>query len=213
VSGGVQGLLERLKEKWRDFCEKNGLYFTPAQIISLVVLFILLLIGIFLHYYNSRPAEIEEIPLETGENTVSAKESESKIVVHVAGAVNRPGVYVFPSGSRVYEAIQKAGGETRDADTDSLNLARIVKDGERIYLPRKGEEVKTSVEQAEDKLDLNSASLGELEELPGIGEELAKRIVDYREKNGPFTSIEDVMNVAGIGKKKFESIKDKICVK
>lgn len=210
----MQGLLERLKEKWRDFCEKNGLYFTPAQVVSLVFLFTLLLIGIFLHYYNSRPAKIEEIPFEKAEeSTVSVKESESKIVVHIAGAVNRPGVYVLPSGSRVYEAIQKAGGETGEADIDSLNLARIVKDGEKIYLPKKGETVKNSGEETGRKLNLNSASLEELEELPGIGEELAKRIVDYREKNGPFTSIEEVMNVTGIGRKKFESIKDKVCVK
>lgn len=175
VSGGVQSLLERLKEKWRDFCEKNGLYFSPFQIFSLIILFALLLVGISLHYFHSRPAKLKEITFDSSEeNTSSVQKNQPQLVVHVCGAVSNPGVYVLSEGSRVYEAIQEAGGETKNADIDSLNLARLIKDGERIYVPRKGEVIKSS-NSSESKLDLNSATFDELEKLPGIGEELAKR--------------------------------------
>ncbi len=208
----MQGLFERLKEKWQEFCEKNGLYFSRSQIFALLLLVALLISGIFLHYFSSRPAKLEEIPIGEKAQKETNEPSIKFIVVHVCGAVREPGIYRLPEGSRVYQAIEKAGGELAEADTDSLNLARPLKDGERVYVPYRGENTETGSDKTNGRINLNRASSGDLESLPGIGEELARRIVEYRKKHGPFLSVEEVLNVEGIGKKKFESIKDKICV-
>jgi competence protein ComEA len=141
------------------------------------------------------------------------------VVVHVSGAVQHPGVYELREGMRVIDAIEMAGGGTEKSDIHQLNLAETLYDGQKIYVPVKGEEIgyvgggsgeKSSSGSATRKINLNTASIEELEELPGIGPTLATRIVEYREKHGPFRKIEQLMNVSGIGIKKFESLKDKV---
>ena len=141
------------------------------------------------------------------------------VVVHVSGAVQRPGVYELREGMRVIDAVEMAGGGTEKSDIHQLNLAETLYDGQKIYVPAKGEEMgyvssgsggKGSSGSVTRKINLNTASIEELEELPGIGPTLATRIVEYREKHGPFRKVEQLMNVPGIGIKKFESLKDKV---
>ncbi len=135
--------------------------------------------------------------------------------VHVAGAVVRPGVYSFPRGSIVQEAITAAGGLRADADLAQLNLAQPLEDGRRIEVPLLVDSVATSGVQlagSEVRLSLNSASAPELEQLPGIGPVLAKNIIEYRDRYGPFQRFEDLLQVEGIGPAKLEGLRDLLVV-
>lgn len=137
-------------------------------------------------------------------------------------------------GDRVYEAIEKAGGSLEEADLSKINLAYALSDGQKIYIPKKGEiineenstteyissdfgnnaliEDNNTAESRGGKVNINTANQTELETLPGIGPSTAQKIIDYRSKNGKFDTIEDIQNVKGIGDGKFEDIKDNICV-
>ncbi|CAM2857174.1 helix-hairpin-helix domain-containing protein [Actinomyces slackii] len=153
---------------------------------------------------------------------------EGIVVVHVAGAVQAPGVVRLPHGSRVIEAIEAAGGASADADTDQLNLARILSDGEQVRVPRIGETLPeqpaggdpagpgatagASAQQAGGRININTATASQLEELPGIGPALAKRIVEHREAHGPFGAVEDLTDVPGIGQAKMEALKEEATV-
>ena len=139
------------------------------------------------------------------------------VVVHVDGAVRSPGVYELEEGARVRDAVQAAGGLAEGADTSAMNLAALVSDAQKVYVPHKGEEVppdlSTESGQGERALiNINTASAEELDELPGVGESTARAIIEDREKNGPFSSPEDLMRVSGIGEKKFERLEAMICV-
>jgi competence protein ComEA len=154
--------------------------------------------------------------------------TEKPIAVHIIGAVPRPGLYQFPKGARVQDAIDAAGGLLADADDSSLNLASLLEDGQQLNIPfgagaepvfttpiPSGEEVfptQSSGESSADLVDINNATLEELDALPGIGPTTAQKIIDYRTENGPFNQIEDIMNVSGIGPATFENIKDLITV-
>jgi competence protein ComEA len=117
----------------------------------------------------------------------------------------------------VYDAIEVAGGATTQVDLTKVNLAYILSDGEKIYIPSVNDEdcesENTSTQTGSTKVNINTATQEQLEVLNGIGESLAQSIVDYRNKNGKFSAIEDIKNVSGIGDSKFEKIKDYICVK
>ncbi len=179
---------------------------------------IIILVGALLFSLN-RPEEKEEQSpsLFIEENTESVR-----VAVHIGGAVRNPGLYYLDPSSRVADAIQSAGGPTADADLDAINLASKVTDGLKIVVPSRinkensmvaadsGQSSGTS--ESGGKININTASARELEELPGIGEVLAERIVSFRETNGPFKSIEEIKKVSGIGEKKFESIRDLIVV-
>lgn len=135
--------------------------------------------------------------------------------VYVSGAVRQPDVYTLPPESIVKDAVMAAGGPADDADLDRINLAAPVADGQQIYVPRLGEEAlrvqPLSIQPGADgKVDINTADRAALESLPGIGPTLAQRIVDYRQANGPFARIEDVMEVSGIGTGTFEGLRDLI---
>lgn len=145
--------------------------------------------------------------------------------VHVAGAVVRPGVYNLDDGSRVADAIEAAGGFLVEADKNSLNLAAFLEDGERLDVPYVAgfvaEEEQGFVVISEGTpsplagdglININTASIEELDKLPGIGQTTAIRIIDYRTLNGPFAAIEDIINVSGIGTATYEEIKDLITV-
>lgn len=144
------------------------------------------------------------------------------ITVHVCGAVQTPGVYELQKDSRVWEAITLAGGVLPEADSDYVNQARRILDGERIYIPYSEEtadylreqriagEDRTTEENEKSKVNINTASAEELETLPGIGSKRAESIIRYREKNGEFQAVEDIMKVSGIKDAAFEKIKDAI---
>lgn len=145
------------------------------------------------------------------------------LLVHVAGAVGAPGVVSLPEGARVVDAIEAAGGAREDADTDQLNLARPVVDGEQVRVPVVGEvlEAASPGPQASSTasggsgagpINVNTATASELEALPGIGPALAERIVSHREANGPFKSLDDLTDVPGIGKAKLEALRTEATV-
>ncbi|MBI5840463.1 MAG: ComEA family DNA-binding protein [Chloroflexi bacterium] len=149
--------------------------------------------------------------------------TDSPIAVHIVGAVPRPGLYEFPEGARVQDAIDAAGGLLATADVEGINLAALLEDGQQLDIPfTEGAEVPATSEpelpgstpppNAEDLVNINTASLEELDALPGIGPTTAQKIIDYRDANGPFAQIEDIMNVSGIGPSTFENIKDLITV-
>ncbi|MDQ0678271.1 competence protein ComEA [Arthrobacter pascens] len=159
--------------------------------------------------------------LESGKGNPAA----AIVVVHVAGAVARPGVVQLPSGSRVHEAIAAAGGGTISADLNRLNLAAAVTDGEKIYVPGPGEPLPadssgaslgpagtgdaagdTAVQGAGGKTNLNTAGVQELDALPKVGPVLAQRIVDWRKEHGPFKTVEELDAVDGVGPKMLEAL-------
>jgi competence protein ComEA len=138
--------------------------------------------------------------------------------VYVSGAVRLPDVYILPADSIVKDAIVAAGGSSGEADLDRINLAMTVADGQHVYVPHLGEEnlpvqPPSGRAASEVKLNINTADLSALETLPGIGSVIAQRILDYRQTNGPFARVEDVMAVSGIGPVTFEEIRDLITTK
>ena len=140
------------------------------------------------------------------------------LVIDVRGAVSQPGVYALPPGSRLQDALQAAGGALPDADLGGLNLAAPLDDGAAIRVPLQGEVINppsrsggvTIPESPGGLININTADQEELESLPGIGPVLAQQVIEYREANGPFPSIEAIENVPGIGPGIFEKIKDLI---
>lgn len=149
-------------------------------------------------------------------NTDSLK--PKTLFVHVDGAVVNPGLYELAEGSRVKDAIDAAGGLKEDADLDSINLAEQLGDGVHLVVSTtQTQDTNTGLAsdtkaQSSGKVNINSASVSELKSLDGVGDATAQKIVDYRQNQGRFTKIEDLKNVSGIGDKKYESLKDKICV-
>ncbi len=147
------------------------------------------------------------------------------IAVHVIGAVPRPGLYTFLDGARVQDAIDAAGGLLAEADANLLNLAELLEDGQQLDIPYKAGSAPTegpalpgsvtstpASNSGEDLININTATLEELDTLPGIGLTTAQKIIDYRTVNGPFSTIEAIMNVSGIGPSTFEGIKDLITI-
>ncbi|TDD15327.1 ComEA family DNA-binding protein [Nonomuraea diastatica] len=138
-----------------------------------------------------------------------------KVTVHVAGKIRRPGVYLLPSGARVTDAVTAAGGVSRGASTDALNLARRLIDGEQIVVgapPGTVPQGSPITGPAGGLIDLNTATPDQLEELPGVGEVLAARIAEFRTTHGGFTSIDQLREVSGIGPRTFDGIKPKVRV-
>ncbi len=148
----------------------------------------------------------------------------AEVLVHVVGAVERPGVVRLAVGSRVLDAVESAGGATDEADLARLNLARVLADGEQVVVLRAGEEAPSGSEAPSGPdagpgttgggatLDLNSATAGELEALPGIGPVLAQRIVEHREAYGPFASVDGLLEVSGVGPAVLENLRSGVRV-
>ena len=141
-----------------------------------------------------------------------------RLVVHVAGAVRRPGVYRFHDGERVADAVARAGGSTRNADLSALNLAAPLSDGVQVLVPAaapveagvppSGTEAGGSASRVGGKVHLSAASADELDELPGVGPVTAQKIVDWRTQHGPFRTLEDLDAIPGIGPARIEQLRD-----
>lgn len=167
-------------------------------------------------------AEVSAVSKDSSsEKEVKKEEKEESaeqdlITVDVKGAVKSPGIYDLPVGSRVHDAVQKAGGLTEEADSKSLNLAQKVSDEALVYVPTKGEEAAsqqvasgtTPSTSKEKKINLNKASLEELKQVKGLGGKRAQDIIDHREANGKFKSVDELKKVSGIGAKTIEKLKD-----
>lgn len=184
-------------------------------------------IGLYIHNITNDDENYQEIE-ETSTNQneeIETENTQEKIMVHIIGEVKNQGVVVLESGARIVDAIEAAGGETDEADLTKLNLAYILNDGEKIKVPKKGEEQQeyiTSTSGLEipeenktesQKININTANLEELTKLPGIGEATANKIISYRKETGKFKTIEDLKNVPGIGNSKFDNLKDMITIK
>jgi len=157
------------------------------------------------------------VPADQGEIVIMGKEQEeekeevrAKVLVHVSGAVKREGVYRLKLGERVLDAIEAAGGARGEGDLSKLNLAAKVKDGEQIIVPMKPRLLGGLVAGETGKVNINTASEAGLCKISGVGKTTARRILDYRSKNGLFQKLEDIMKVKGIGKGTFNKIKDEI---
>ena len=188
---------------------------------------------------NSTSIEEQEGNNLNEENSIKIRESTNlngskKIIVHISGEVISPGVISLEEGARIVDAINMVDGVTEEADLSKVNLAYVLEDAQKIYIPNINEkEEKEIVENMEDgvvirgsgisngndsknedvKININTANVKELQKLSGIGESIALRIVTYRKENGKFNSIEDLKNVSGIGENKFNKIKNNIFVK
>lgn len=201
---------------------------------NIIILVIIILIGIYYFFRensnNYEKINKSDIIIESNENiknSVSEEDIEENIKVYIIGEVKTPGVIELNAGSRLEDAIILAGGTTNLSDLSKINLAIVLEDGQKIYIPsinENGNDNLQEVEKLEEydtnnnfkvakKININTATITELCSLSGVGESLANKIIKYREENGKFKTIEDLKNVNGIGDKKYESLKDYVCVK
>lgn len=200
---------------------------TMKEIVRRILFISLVSITLF-GCQKKKPLEIQEtketkedsVPMEERKETKETKES-TKVCVYVCGSVNRPGVYTLEEKARLCQAIEAAGGVKEDAAQETLNQAREVVDGERIYVPSTMDlengtiALDTGVQKQDDmdgKININTAGKEELMTLPGIGQSKAELILSYRESKGNFEKIEELMEIEGIKEGVFNKIKDKIIV-
>ena len=219
--------------------------------IIAIILIILVIIAYYYLYLKNSTEEISNQDLEvnntqeSNQTNETEKEGEDTIVVHISGAVNIEGIVELEAGSRIANAIEKAGGVKENADMTDINLAYPLEDGMKIHIPTKEEteanknnenmidesyiisssggvsskedtnstQGSSSTSTSNEKVNINTATQEELDTLPGIGPSIASKIIDYREQNGKFNSIEEIKEVSGIGDAKYEKIKDSITIK
>lgn len=202
------------------------------QKIIVVVLIIIMCIVIG-YYIISKTEKYDYSDIEKISNIIEEDQEvddniiENKIVIHITGEVEEEGVIELEKGARISDAIEEAGGTTKEADLSNVNLAYSLSDGQKVKIPNineKDEEIIVVEEKAgdniiiegnkskEEKININKAAQTEIETLPGIGPSTALKIINYRNEHGKFKNIEDIKNVSGIGDSKFENIKEYICV-
>lgn len=167
--------------------------------------------------YGSYTQE-EAVTLDAAESG-ERSEQAAVITVYVTGAVNKPGVVTVDEGARTADAVNACGGLLPTADREHINMAQVLKDGQKVKVPeRSGEEAKSVEGKQSAKADgsgmvnINTADEKELDTLPGIGPAMAKRIIEYRETEGSFQQIEDIKKIRGIGDAKFNKMKEKLCI-
>ncbi len=191
-------------------------YIILCSVLSLIV-------GGVIGYFTPRPAPPPPLTISTPAPTSTPlpTPTPAPIRVHVSGAVRQPAVYELSPGSIVQDAVNAAGGPTSDADLDAINLAVELRDQQQVYVPRQGETSPPPPVSGSDSasggsggapVNINTATAAELETLPRIGPTMAQRIVDYRQTEGPFQTVEDLQNVPGIGPATFEGLKDLVTV-
>ena len=232
--------INKIVFKFLSFRYEKGRQFYLSVFILILAAIIILS---FLAIKQSRDSKVKEnilktvltSSLDTGISTAAQESSPSiasdttikekiieKIMVYICGEINNAGVYEINKNMRIIDLIELAGGAKADAYLESINLAEILMDSQKVYIPSKLEAAdynvnnlqngSSSVTGSSRLININFAGAGELELLPGIGPELAQRIIDYRNNTGSFKSKEDLKNVTGIGEKKFEAIKDFISI-
>jgi competence protein ComEA len=180
---------------------------TIASVIGLALVGLALTsVGVVMRSSGETPTvTLDQVPTvpDAVEPVAPIQAPQRTVIVHVVGQVIRPGIVELDEGARVIDAIDAAGGVTQAADIDSLNLARMVIDGEQVYVPETGEDVSARAQPApgtaQGPVSLSRADQATLETLPGVGPSLASRIIAFREAHGPFQSVSDVLAVSGIG--------------
>ncbi len=220
-------MIEEIKEKLLE----------NKTLVAVLGTILIMLIGFFAWSNVTKTTADSQSDLPALSTTFSASSSASdlktersssqtetqKVFVDIKGAVKNEGVYELSSGSRVTDVVKLAGGFTEDADKKSVNLAEKVTDEAVIYVARVGENVSPATtnsqangsaqqEESSDKINLNTATLAELQTISGIGAKRAQDIIDYRDANGGFSSVDDLANVSGIGEKTLEKLKSEVTV-
>lgn len=208
---------------------------------TVIIIGIIVLVLIIIYLYNSKKIDNlqaddsilfadNQVTSNIEERREERREENEKIIIHITGAVRLPGIVKLEEGSRIEDAINKAGGLTEDADISKVNLAFVLEDGVKIKIPSNsdigdleedivnngsGENILEDFENSSEStlLNINKATEQELQRLPGIGPSLASKIIKYRNEMGKFSNVEDIKNVNGIGENKFENIKNNISVK
>ncbi|MBS4021997.1 MAG: ComEA family DNA-binding protein [Dethiobacter sp.] len=180
--------------------------FTRREQLGALVLAGLLVAGLLLRFLLL-PRSGGGVIIEPAAERGAQQETSREIVVHVTGAVKEPGIYRLAEGARVFAAIEAAGGAAADADIEALNLAAPLFDGQQVRVPRP-EEGENGTARGDGRVNINTAAASELEKLPGIGPVRAAAIVEYRNRNGLFRSLEDLTGVTGIGPKTLESLRE-----
>jgi competence protein ComEA len=183
---------------------------SPRRVLALVglVLVVSLLVGRHLAKSSGSSARAGPVAAPIGVAT------GSKVVVHVVGAVRRPGLYRLRHGARIADAVRRAGGTTRKADLEAINLAAPLEDGLQVVVPRRVPVAAPGVPAApgspaqQGPVHLNTATLEQLDTLPGVGPVTAQKILDYRQQHGAFTSVDDLDAVPGIGPARLEQLRD-----
>ncbi|MDY2959730.1 MAG: helix-hairpin-helix domain-containing protein [Hornefia sp.] len=216
--------MDKLREVFRKAVEHEHIFKILAVIILIITAFLLF----------GPKGENDSITLEKGKDSGNAvtkeegtadKNNSGKIYVDVSGEVKMPGVYEISSESRIFEAIEKAGGLTKKADTGTINQAETVKDGQKIIVPRKNEGNSMSgagaggVASANNyngeggkKININSADAKELQKISGVGPSTAEKILQFRSSNGGFKSIEELKKISGIGDKTFKKMQPYVTI-
>jgi competence protein ComEA len=210
----------------------------PRRLVIGIVTTCVALVMLWLLVRPAAPPLESVVPQVSGAETVNSAASvsaPSTLTVHVAGAVKKPGVYVLSSTARVVDAVTAAGGPLTSADLEGINLAQTLVDTEQIYIPPRSRRTTPvtvaprlkptrsttssttpgssgSTAGTTSVLNLNTATASELDALPGVGPATAKAIIDHRTKKGPFTKVEELLNVAGIGPSKLAALRDQVAV-
>ncbi len=207
------------------------LNFSNQEKITIILLLIVIIVGVGIVLNKNINKEdnftVNRAP-DISENYTAIQIEVPPVIIHIAGAVKNPGVYQLKSTDRIIDAVKIAGGATGEASLDLINLAALLKDGQKIIIPYKtysetGEEINTntynyvssaysSSGSTSAKININTANANMLQNLPGIGPVLSERIIEYRNQNGLFGVIDDIKDVSGIAEKKYEGIKDLICI-
>ena len=214
---------ENVSVKLKSLSRRAGLARVPLPVLACIVVACIVLVVLALVRFvptETSASQDFEAPAQAEEQAASEQDSD----VDVEGAVASPGLYLVSADARVNDAVAAAGGMTSDADRQRVNLAQKVEDGMQVYVPSREEApaatgtTTTGAGQASSsgaskgKVNLNTASAEELQTLSGIGPSLSQRIIDYRQANGPFKSVDDLRKVSGIGDTRFKSLKDLVCV-
>lgn len=212
-------------EAWRE--RLDLLVTSPAQpgrwYVAAVALVVLVIGGVVVFRKDPPPPELS-LPMaaSAGEPSTTSTTSTvpAEIVVHAAGSVNQPGIYYLPSNARVADLIERAGGPAKGAEIDAINLASPLVDGQRVYIPRKDEipagamatgigssDVASERGEVGKMIDLNTATADQLEALPGVGPATAKSILEARKQKGRFNSVDELLDIRGIGEAKMAEIR------
>lgn len=202
-------------------------FFDKKLSIIFIGLLIIACIALYFFTKDEESTFISTNELYVTEEVEENESEEEEIIVHIDGEVLNPGIVHLPTGARITDAIEAAGGTTELTNISIINLAYELQDGQKIYIPSiydskeityiqndAGNNVLDESSSGSQSLliNINTATQAELETLPGIGSATATKVIDYRTKNGKFKKIEDIMNVSGIGEAKFNNIKDYICI-
>lgn len=214
----------------------NNLNKTQKNIIIGAIIIVIAIIGYYVYGRESNEGDVltneEVLNVNEKNNKEDSTKEQDKIKVHITGAIQKEGIVELEENSRIADAVEAAGGLKEDADMSKINLAYILEDGMKIKIPSvndkdehesdvkvtDNEEIVDIIPESSTKrgtsiVNINKATQTELETLPGIGPSIALKIINYREENGKFSSIEDLKKVSGIGENKFDNIKELICVK